>query len=807
MALHPFVIADIERVAVLSALPRIHGLFQSANSFRDEQGVSWRSVPIANSAVGISVLGPGWVWDAAARTRSSKTYASKFSRARNATADQVDTQFADVFGKLRAGSLAERMLWVMHQQVLGLRSSHLIVPDLWLAEQVWGQDYGRPHGWRQVVAAILEGLSWLHIADRPEGNENPHFCDETALLIRVRDFRSKPEDRCHELCPMRGGAPHSHFLVDTGPGFLGILEACGEANEQGAREYRFPTAAKKGRSDFASLRKLGKKGRLVSVYLPARLGDPEKCRSFSSRQRTLFQAMVRELSRTPAKKRQSGSPFDTFIGNRIPVFNGPGFVVCEKLDPHATHVGFNGNGTRRGLGYRLSSEGGWLARSGYQPQRECATFVRDLGRLARLLGLTAVGIQRGNQVVSLSEIQALVSTCHWRQVDELHLRIYARADFVETWNRYFEVDAPVQTHEPRADELLTAVQQLINKRGLTSGDVADQLEIDRSFFSKVMRRRKLAPPAMIAKLKSWLTTVSEPKAALPDEQQERSVALQTDLLSMASEYLQRGWCVLPQEPGLKKAHVKWKPYQSRLPTLAEWKIWSKKWPDAGLLLVLGPVSGVCAIDVDGQEAYDALLEHLGEEPRAPKVISGSGEPNKFHLYFQHPDVSTRPKMTPWHPKLEFRGHKGLIIMPPSLHRSGNRYQWVEGQSLADLPLPALPEAIVEAIIQVNNAKTKARVADGCTKNSGQSLTTIASLAGVTVSPRTSRFLSGADADGSNWNDKLFQAACDLCGRGVPLSKAQPALLKGARPHTDADRHQAQLTIASAYSKPREPGKC
>ena len=150
-------------------------------------------------------------------------------------------------------------------------------------------------------------------------------------------------------------------------------------------------------------------------------------------------------------------------------------------------------------------------------------------------------------------------------------------------------------------------------------------------------------------------------------------------------------------PKSKRPHVRWTPFQERIPTFEEWLQWSRQWPDAGLLLVLGPVSDVCVIDVDGEEAHDALLEHLGREPVAPKVISGSGASHKFHLYFKHPAVPTRASMTPWHPKLEFRGKGGLIVLPPSIHPSGKRYEWAKGRSLEHLPLPPLPKAVVAAI--------------------------------------------------------------------------------------------------------------
>jgi hypothetical protein len=155
--------------------------------------------------------------------------------------------------------------------------------------------------------------------------------------------------------------------------------------------------------------------------------------------------------------------------------------------------------------------------------------------------------------------------------------------------------------------------------------------------------------------------------------------------------------VVPLRPGTKKPYIRWKQYQRRLPTEAEVRDWFRKWPDAGVGLVLGPVSDLLAIDSDGPDGAAALVGRLGIEPVAPRVLSGSHKPGHFHLLFRHPGVSTRAKATPWHPKLEFRGRGGLLAAPPTRHASGQPYAWDEGRSLDDLALADPPPAVVAAL--------------------------------------------------------------------------------------------------------------
>jgi hypothetical protein len=251
---------------------------------------------------------------------------------------------------------------------------------------------------------------------------------------------------------------------------------------------------------------------------------------------------------------------------------------------------------------------------------------------------------------------------------------------------------------------------------------------------------------------------------------------------------------VPQLPGAKQPCIKWKEFQERVPTVEEMTRWFTHWPTAGLALVLGPVSGVFVLDVDGPEAHAALVTRLGGEPVAPKALSGSRKPCRYHLFFHHPELPTKAKATPWHPKLEFRGKGGIVIIPPSLHKSGNRYAWAAGRSPDDLSFPELPPALLAAL-QPATPRVPGR---------SRTAATVTVPQGIDASPRTREFLSGVHANGPGWNDKLFTAACDLAGRGLDLEEAELLLLAGAQPWNRSEEELACRTILSAFSQPREP---
>ena len=93
------------------------------------------------------------------------------------------------------------------------------------------------------------------------------------------------------------------------------------------------------------------------------------------------------------------------------------------------------------------------------------------------------------------------------------------------------------------------------------------------------------------------------------------------------------WVIIPQVYATKKPCVRWKVYKDemRRPTTEELDYWYHHFHFAGIIGLLGPASGLIAIDVDGEAAHVELVRRLGEIPLAPQ--SWRGKEYRYHLFF------------------------------------------------------------------------------------------------------------------------------------------------------------------------------
>jgi hypothetical protein len=169
-----------------------------------------------------------------------------------------------------------------------------------------------------------------------------------------------------------------------------------------------------------------------------------------------------------------------------------------------------------------------------------------------------------------------------------------------------------------------------------------------------------------------------------------------ELFQAALAYATAGFSVIPV--GLdKKPGCGWKPYQ-RWPAetglLRHWFL-CRQFPNMGL--VCGRVSGgllVLDFDQDASLIYPAWCERVGSVSRQlPVVETGKG----VHVYLRTAAPGGNRKLAlddAGRVLIETRGQGGYVLAPPSLHPSGKRYGWRQG----DHHVPLLTKTELDQVL-------------------------------------------------------------------------------------------------------------
>jgi hypothetical protein len=514
----PLVLADASRAEQFLLVGRLRQLLDGYAPRKDGDGIVWGMKTVGSTGFAFTWLGPGWVFDPTAQERRAKDLRTRQARMTAADPQTQRKELDAVVARMRLGPTAERLLWLVHQQVLRLRTSVLQLPDLLLADAVW-TGRGRPAHWRGELLAVLQGLTWLHLTEGPP-EESGVLGAETAVLTHVADLRGTANDACRDGCAGQRGPKHHHYLVNVGRGFLGVLEEFAQAeDEDGVRSYAFPVGGRQS----SSLRKAGKSGRLVTVYLPAKLGDRAACDGLTLTQRRLLQAAVRETTRATKENRTSVSEAEVLHGNVVPTTDGKGAFPCELLGPNGDYVGFNGNKLLKGRGYLIRSQGGWMARAGYSTD-QLSNFLADLGVLSERLALIPVGVEPQNpSCLGLGQMTALAGSTHGMTVlQRLHLRLYAPADYLARWNDVFhwkEEGSPPSVADDPARDVTSAVR----KKVISQRQLAEGMGVDPSLLNKVLRGKRPWPAGWLERATAWLASQQSElqRVSSPPPQEDR----------------------------------------------------------------------------------------------------------------------------------------------------------------------------------------------------------------------------------------------------------------------------------------------
>ena len=159
-------------------------------------------------------------------------------------------------------------------------------------------------------------------------------------------------------------------------------------------------------------------------------------------------------------------------------------------------------------------------------------------------------------------------------------------------------------------------------------------------------------------------------------------------IDLAAEYVDSGWSVLPVKPEEKRPFMtNWLQYTKTRATKEIVTGWFSNLSGAGVGAVTGRVSNMVVLDVEADCPYP-IEDLLRRYPTQMYSRTGSGG---YHLFYQYPtsatSVSNRVRIFEG---ADLRADGGFIVLPPTVHPNGNRYEWIKRG-----PLGTFPRALLE----------------------------------------------------------------------------------------------------------------
>ena len=184
-----------------------------------------------------------------------------------------------------------------------------------------------------------------------------------------------------------------------------------------------------------------------------------------------------------------------------------------------------------------------------------------------------------------------------------------------------------------------------------------------------------------------------PKPATNYRPYPKPLSQSSEWLVLANSYIRKGWSIIPVGSD-KRPLVKWKQYQDRFATTKELQNWSKLTNLSGFAVVTGKLSKVLVLDIDQGSNFD-----ISDLPETLSSKTGSGG---SHYFFIYPDNTDIGNFAGFEERTDIRGEGGYAILPPSLHESGNRYEWSSHKNakLANVPQHLLEKLNSDSIDQL-----------------------------------------------------------------------------------------------------------
>lgn len=152
-------------------------------------------------------------------------------------------------------------------------------------------------------------------------------------------------------------------------------------------------------------------------------------------------------------------------------------------------------------------------------------------------------------------------------------------------------------------------------------------------------------------------------------------------------YINAGWSILPVKPDEKRPYMtNWLQYMHSKASKETLDNWFSNLSGAGVGVVTGKISNIIVLDVESW-CKIPIEELLKKYPTELYSKTGSGG---YHLFYQYPNnVSKVANRVGIFDGADLRADGGFIVLPPTRHPSGNKYEWVSKGMMGVFPASLL----------------------------------------------------------------------------------------------------------------------
>ena len=393
-----------------------------------------------------------------------------------------------------------QLLHLVQAEVVRQRYSAVTIPDVVIAEAVWGDRTRWPKRWRRDVKKLVSTLP-KDLVEHTEWRPVSVVQQHGERVVRKR------QNMCPDRCPLHGtDTAHRHVVVFAAEMLLGLLEhhridALGILGRP-SRQYDFCNPSDNDAAEAISA--AWREGRLAYLHGPALIYGPAAWTGLSGTELSVWQAVFRELTRHAKSSRP----------DRARVMRHANCPLVSD-EPHVVFAGnFKTKEQAGSRGFRIigPTNKGWSKKTGIEiPRAErplsidnrpvAQDFLHALAGLESKFSLTAAG-RLGEAWLGCKAMQKLAnsrSPAEWTRLMDARLRVFAPHDYLDRIQAYFRQQGGFA---PETEQLPLAVR--INASSLTKKEIAEAAGITPSALSEFLSGRRPWPDRVRKRWKrSW----------------------------------------------------------------------------------------------------------------------------------------------------------------------------------------------------------------------------------------------------------------------------------------------------------------